>query len=118
DLGATRPFALAYQTFSPNEVAAMPSLHAASPMLIALVSIRLWGKKMLPLLAYPTVGGLAWVYLGEHYFIDIVAGWLYGIAIFVLVWTVLFPAAISAAGRVAAALDRPPGWRFRPLPAW
>ncbi len=116
-LPATQPFALAYQRFSPNLVAAMPSLHAASPMLLALICVRVWGRKATPLLAYPILGGLAWVYLGEHYFVDVLAGWLLGIAAFVLVWGVAFPKVASIAGALARLAPR--GAPFaRPAPSW
>jgi membrane-associated phospholipid phosphatase len=117
-LPATQPFAMAYQDFSPNLVAAMPSLHAATPMLLALIAVRVWGKRATPLLAYPFLGGLGWVYLGEHYFIDILVGWVLGIAAFVLVWGVAFSRLVlglQAAGRLLL----PQGIQRTPaLPAW
>ena len=63
-----------------NPVAAMPSLHAAIPMMLALFfwgSVRLRGKIILALYA----GGMAFVlvYGGEHYVIDILLGWVYAL---------------------------------------
>jgi membrane-associated phospholipid phosphatase len=60
-----------------NPVAAMPSLHAATPMLLALffwASLGWWGRTMMVLY----VGLMAWtlVYTGEHYAIDVLVGWL------------------------------------------
>ena len=117
-LPATQPFALAYQRFSPNEVAAMPSLHAGAPMLIALVATSIWGKKALPLFAYPLVGGFAWVYLGEHYFVDVVAGWLYGIATFALIWSSAIPLGAEFVRRRLLPSQRLTRRPSRWVPAW
>lgn len=57
-----------------NEVAAMPSLHTASTALIAFVlgaaipRLRRWSW------LYPLAMGLALVYMGEHYVVDVLAG--------------------------------------------
>jgi membrane-associated phospholipid phosphatase len=60
-----------------NPVAAMPSLHAGAALLVALV---LWpGVNALSravLLGYAMSMGLTLVYTGEHYVVDLVAGWL------------------------------------------
>jgi membrane-associated phospholipid phosphatase len=61
-----------------NAVAAVPSLHAA---FTALVAIFLWGRvrpRLRPLLAlYPLAMGLTLIATGEHYFFDVLLGWLY-----------------------------------------
>jgi hypothetical protein len=87
-LPTSAPIGLAYTHFNPNEVAAVPSLHAALPMLIALVLVRLAGPRALPALLYPALLGLGVVYLGEHYVIDVLVG--YGVALlaFGLVWVI------------------------------
>ena len=61
-----------------NDVAAVPSLHAAYAMLIALFFWRLarWRWRIL-LAAYALAMGFALVYTAEHYVSDIVLGWLY-----------------------------------------
>lgn len=112
---ASEPLALLYQYFSPNDVAAMPSLHAGAPALLALVATALWGRRGLPLFAYPLAAGTAWVYLGEHYVIDVVAGWLYAFASFLWVW-LTFPRFVN---RLQQAIERQRLW-FRPpaLPSW
>ena len=65
-----------------NDVAAMPSLHAAYAMLIALVFWPYVSRRWRPLLAaYPIAMAFALVYTAEHYVSDVLAGWLYaGIA--------------------------------------
>ena len=70
-----------------NAVAAIPSLHAAYALLIALV---LWrsarrGPWRVLLAAYPVAMAFALVYSGEHYAIDILLGWLYAVLAFVVV---------------------------------
>ena len=63
---------------SVNLVAAVPSLHAA---FTALVAMFLWGRvrpRLRPLLAlYPLAMGLTLIATGEHYFFDVLLGWLY-----------------------------------------
>jgi membrane-associated phospholipid phosphatase len=58
-----------------NDVAAMPSLHAGTALLVALFGIRwLTHPARWLLLAYPLTMGTGLVYLGEHYVVDVVAG--------------------------------------------
>jgi membrane-associated phospholipid phosphatase len=67
---------------SVNLVAAVPSLHSA---FTALVAMFLWGRVrpwLRPLLmVYPLAMGLALIATGEHYFFDILLGWLYAGAV-------------------------------------
>jgi membrane-associated phospholipid phosphatase len=64
-----------------NNVAAVPSLHAAFSLLIA---IALWPhrhKWLRPLVAlYPLIMAFSLIYTGEHYFADVLVGWAYTIA--------------------------------------
>jgi membrane-associated phospholipid phosphatase len=69
-----------------NNVAAMPSLHAAYALLIALYLWRIvpvWSRVLLAL--YPPAMAFALVYSGEHYLVDCVAGWAYASATFLAV---------------------------------
>ena len=69
-----------------NDVAAVPSLHAAYTMLIALFLWPRLNHRWRPLLAaYPIGMGLSLVYLGEHYLIDILLGWGYAAATILIV---------------------------------
>ncbi|NYD58290.1 membrane-associated phospholipid phosphatase [Nocardioides marinisabuli] len=91
-----------------NPVAAMPSLHAGSAMLVALVLWPVLGAAGRTLaLGYVLVMGLTLVYTGEHYVVDVVAGWLTA-------------AAAACAGVVLARLRRTGRWPApRPaLPRW
>jgi membrane-associated phospholipid phosphatase len=71
-----------------NDVAAMPSLHAAYALLIALFFWPLVGPGWRAgLMAYAVAMGFALVYTGEHYVSDVLAGWLYaGIAFAAVTW--------------------------------
>ena len=76
-----------------NPVAAVPSLHAAYTLLIALVLWRTaprWAKPAL--VAYPLAMTFALVYTAEHYVADILVGWLYAIAAFTVVGALGFRA--------------------------
>jgi hypothetical protein len=61
-----------------NQVAALPSLHAAYPMLLLLF---FWGAAgrwaRLGLAAYVLAMGFTLVYTGEHYVSDVLLGWVY-----------------------------------------
>jgi hypothetical protein len=61
-----------------NDVAAMPSLHAAYAMLICLYFWRAagWAWRV-PLAGYVAAMAFALVYTSEHYVSDVLAGWLY-----------------------------------------
>jgi len=69
-----------------NNVAAMPSLHAAYAMLIAIFFWKgaRWYWRI-PLAVYPLAMGLALVYTAEHYLTDVIAGWIYAVAAYVIV---------------------------------
>ena len=68
-----------------NLVAAVPSLHSA---FVALVAMFLWARVRpfwRPLLAaYPVAMGLTLIATGEHYFFDVILGWLYAAAVMAL----------------------------------
>jgi membrane-associated phospholipid phosphatase len=89
-----------------NDVAAIPSLHAAYALLIALVLWRSVGRPWRVLLAaYPLAMGFALVYSAEHYVIDILIGWIYAAA------------AYFAVERIADALAARRAARAEPVPA-
>jgi len=61
----------------------MPSLHASYTLLIALFFIRrLRGRWRHLLWIYPLAMAFALVYTGEHYVVDVLAGWLYCIGVY------------------------------------
>ena len=60
-----------------NPVAAMPSLHAGAALLVAGFLWPVVGRWWrVALLAYVVLMALTLVYTGEHYAVDVVAGWL------------------------------------------
>lgn len=69
-----------------NPVAAMPSLHTGYAALVAFFFMigAPWWRKIL-LACYPLLMGVALVYSGEHYVLDLLAGILYS-AVIVLSW--------------------------------
>jgi hypothetical protein len=70
-----------------NNVAAVPSLHAAFSLLI---TITLWPRErkwLRPLVAcYPLAMAFSLIYTGEHYFTDVLLGWTYTIAVAPSAW--------------------------------
>jgi membrane-associated phospholipid phosphatase len=69
-----------------NNVAAMPSLHAAFAVLFSLYLWRLVPRAARALLAlYPFAMSFALVYSGEHYVVDCIAGGVYAIVTYMAV---------------------------------
>jgi membrane-associated phospholipid phosphatase len=65
-----------------NDVAAMPSLHAAYATIIALFVIHATRRRWRWLMVgYPVIMGLALVYTAEHYVIDVVLGVVYAVIV-------------------------------------
>lgn len=67
-----------------NLVAALPSLHAGTSMLVVLwawTRVPGWARPLLA--AYAAIMGFALVYGGEHYVLDVVMGWGYAAAVMV-----------------------------------
>ena len=69
-----------------NEVAAMPSLHSAYPMLLLLFFWPVANKWIRPILVlYPLAMGTTLVYAGEHFIVDVLAGWTYALVAYLCV---------------------------------
>jgi membrane-associated phospholipid phosphatase len=66
-----------------DPIAAVPSLHAAYPMLLTLFFWKSAGRWRWLLALYPLAMGLTLVYTGEHFVIDVLLGWLYASVVFV-----------------------------------
>jgi hypothetical protein len=73
-----------YHTLNPNQVAAMPSLHAAFPWLVFLMLWQVAGKKALWFLPYCLWLWFSIVYIGEHYVVDAIAGIFYASTVYIL----------------------------------
>ena len=68
-----------------NPVAAMPSLHAAFPLMLLLFFWSVGGWVRLALGAYTLAMAFTLVYGGEHFVADIVAGWAMALGVHALV---------------------------------
>ncbi len=74
-----------YSFFGANQVAAVPSLHAAYPLLTALFIMRKFKRRGILTITYVLGVWFSVVYLGEHYVFDVVAGAAYAIFVFWIV---------------------------------
>ena len=74
-----------YHAFNPNQFAAFPSLHAAYPALAAVYAWRRYRALSIGLALWTLAVVVAIVYLGEHYVVDALAGFVYvGVATFIV----------------------------------
>lgn len=73
-----------YNTFNPNTVAAVPSLHAGYPFLVLLFALKFFGKKGLWMIPYVLGAWFSIVYMGEHYIFDVLTGMIYATGAFYL----------------------------------
>jgi len=72
-------------TLYANNIAAIPSLHAAFTMLVALYLAGRSTSRLRHLLwLYPLAMGFALVYSGEHYVTDVLIGWVYALAVYTI----------------------------------
>lgn len=74
-----------FDFLSPNLYAAFPSMHSAMPWLVFLYAFKIWKWKSLPVAVIPIGTWFSAVYLGEHYFTDILGGILYATVAFIAV---------------------------------
>ena len=66
-----------YTSFNPNQFAAFPSLHAAFPALAAVYAWKRYRALSIGLVAWSLAVLASIVYLGEHYIVDALAGYVY-----------------------------------------
>ena len=100
-----------YAVMSPNMVAAMPSLHAAYPMMVYLYAVRFFGWKGHLFLPYLLTVWVGVVYTNNHWVIDVIAGALYALAVFAgteLFWRRHERAALAPAGQGAGCPEPAP----------
>ena len=88
--------------FSPSPRGAMPSLHAGVPLLVLMIAFREFGKKAWWFSI--VVAGICFeiAYGAEHYVIDIVAGFIYAIATYMIVYRVLLPDGRLGPGKIGS----------------
>ena len=92
-----------YNSFNPNKFAAFPSLHAAFPALAAVYAWKRYRMLAIGLIAWTAAVLLSIVYLGEHYVVDALDGFLY-----VAVATALVEGFVRWRGRRARATPARP----------
>ena len=68
-----------------NLFAAFPSMHSAMPWLVFLFAFKIWRWKALPVAIIPVGTWFSAVYLGEHYFVDVLGGIAYATLAFIAV---------------------------------
>ena len=73
-----------YRSLSANPYAPFPSLHAAYPFLIFIISLKFIKKASLVFFVVFVVVSFALVAFGEHYVVDIFAGWVYALVSFIV----------------------------------
>jgi len=101
---------------SANEVAAMPSLHAAYPWLLLLFCVRVWGVKGAAFSLYVAGVFFSIVYLGHHYVVDILAGLGYATVAYVCCATDVVPNLVRALRRLVAPVEAPDDFTLEPVP--
>ena len=60
-------------------------MHSAIPWLVFLFAFKVWRWKSLPVAIIPVGTWFSAVYLGEHYFVDVLAGIAYATVAFIAV---------------------------------
>ena len=78
------PVFASFYSLESNPFAAFPSLHVGYPVLAALLSRRKWGRKGEVVWLFPLIVAFSAMYLNHHWFIDVVAGFVYGWVSFTL----------------------------------
>ena len=65
-----------------DKVAAVPSLHSAFPLMMALLFWHRGWRWRIPFLLYALAMAFTLVYTAEHFVVDILAGWAYALAVY------------------------------------
>jgi len=84
-------FATVWGSFNPNYFAAVPSLHAAWPVAVAMFTLMAFGRKAWPIVLYPALVIVGGVYFNHHYIIDYVIAWAYLLVAFVVIERAVMP---------------------------
>lgn len=77
-------------TYTRNDFAAMPSLHAAWPFFASLYIVKVYGKKWLPIFIVPIMIAIATWYGAEHYVIDSLLGFFLAFVFYKVSWRWFF----------------------------
>jgi hypothetical protein len=85
-------------SFDLNPIAAMPSLHTAFPTLLTLVCFEHFGRRGLFMLAYLLAVMFGIIYMGEHYVVDVMAGFTLAVVCYAIAYRSRFAPALLPAG--------------------
>jgi len=88
-------FTTAYKMFNPNPFAAVPSLHAAYSVCLAVFATRKFGKKGAVLWVWPIGMWFSSLWLNHHYIIDLLLGLIYLVPFYTLSLRIFKPKAPS-----------------------
>lgn len=77
--------------FQPSPRGAMPSLHAGVPLLIVMISLREFGRRAAWVSLPAAVIIFEIVYGAEHYVVDVMAGAVYAVLSYLVVYGLLLP---------------------------
>ena len=88
-------FETVYKHLNPNKFAAVPSLHAAFPLLILYFAVRRFGRKAWPVALFPAGVFFSAVYLNHHYVIDLILAIFYVTAALLVQEYLLYPLLIE-----------------------
>ena len=75
---------LHYLALSPNDVAPFPDMHASYPMVLFLLSNKYFPRFKWFFLANVAIVSFTVILFAEHYVVDVMAGWAYALAAFVV----------------------------------
>jgi hypothetical protein len=84
-------FATVWGSFNPNYFAAVPSLHGAWPVAVAMFTLMAFGRKAWPIVIYPALVSFSGAYFNHHYLIDYVIAWAYLLVAFMVIGHFVMP---------------------------
>ena len=82
---------LSWGSFNQNYFAALPSLHAAWPVVVAMFTLLAFGRKAWPIIFYPGLVIIGGVYFNHHYLIDYLVSWAYLLVAFIVIERAVMP---------------------------
>ena len=84
-------FTTVWGSFNQNYFAALPSLHAAWPVMVAMFTLLAFGRKAWPIIFYPGLVIIGGAYFNHHYLIDYLVSWAYLLVAFIVIERAVMP---------------------------